>query len=251
MLRITLLALLLATTAQAEPYWEYEETTLVEVHPSQYREQVYYGVEPAAGPRMRWGGGRWQGAHVGVSIQHDKGETTYTNPAGTGDKFTDKGTNVGGQVGYSWQNGAMVYGVEADYVMSNNKGDDNFSLGQQDKIKASWQASTRGRVGVAVGRVMPYATAGWSWQDVDYTVYDDILGTSANHQEIINGPTYGAGVEVALTDRVSTRGEFRRTSYGEEGFEAWHTVGSSRQFERETDSFIWSLNYKFPEPPAR
>ncbi|MCP5405563.1 MAG: porin family protein [Pseudomonadaceae bacterium] len=252
MLRAVLALLLATATAHAGQYWEVEETTLVEVRPTQYQEDVYYGnIQPAAGPRVRWGNGQWQGLHVGITVQRDNGKTSYKSPYGTSDTFKDSGTNVGGQVGYTWQSGPLTYGVEGDYATSNNKGDDNFAFGQQDKIKGKWQASARGRVGVAVGRVMPYATAGWGWQNTTYTIYDDILGTSANHQEILNGPTYGAGVEVALTDRITTRGEFRRTDYGSDQFDAYTSVASAREYEHNQDSFIWSLNYRFPEPPAR
>ncbi|MFZ2587112.1 MAG: outer membrane beta-barrel protein [Alphaproteobacteria bacterium] len=253
-MRIALLAaLILPALAQADQYWDVEETTLVRVRPSQYEDDVYYAVEPAAGPRFKWGnGGTWQGAYVGLNVGKASGKTTYTNPSNTGDSFKDNDSvSLGAQAGYNWQRGPLVMGVEADVADSNSKGDDHFSLGQQDIVKGKWEASARGRVGVDVGGVlMPYATAGWAWQSVDYTIYDDQLPATSTKTNMLNGPTYGGGLEMAISNNMSLRGEYRRTNLEGSKFDAPATQ-TDRTFERETDSLTFGLNYRFPNPPRR
>lgn len=249
----------LTPAAYSGQYWHVEETTLIRMQPTQYEDDVYYGeMEPAAGPRsfgprFKWGnGGTWQGAHVGLTVGKESGKTSYINPSNTGDNFKDNSSlSLGANAGYDWQRGALVVGVEADIADGNAKGDDNFSLGQQDIVRAKWQGSARGRVGVDIGGVLlPYATAGYAWQSVDYTIYDDYLPATSTKEQLISGPTYGGGLEIAISEHTSLRGEYRRTTFGEEKFDAPQTQ-TSRKFERETDSLIFGLNYRFPSPPRR
>lgn len=235
-------------------YWEVTETTLVQVRPSNYGE-AYYGpaaIEPAAGPRYTRSVARWEGLNLGVSVENQKGKTDYKNAAGSGEIFKDSGLGAGVHAGYMWQRGPVVFGWEADAAGSSSEGDDGKRLGQIDEIQTNWRGSLRARVGVAAGPVMPYVTAGWAMENHEYTVTDPGLGNKKfSTEETVNGPTYGAGVEVAMTENTSARVEYRRTTYGESSFVAPNLWNSTRSYERDVDTVLFGLTYRMAPVKSR
>src|SRR5215217_3991032 len=59
----------------------------------------------------------WSGFYVGANAGHSAGraEIDYTTPFVTLERTSrSSGFIGGGQIGYNWQNGAWVYGVEVD-----------------------------------------------------------------------------------------------------------------------------------------
>ncbi len=108
----------------------------------------------------------------------------------------DKNAEFGVLAGYSirafqmWQ-----LGIEADYMRTSLKFDPDCP--KDDPLKSAWSASLRGTVGLYLtDTVMAFGTAGWAWSD---------LGEP--------GPVWGGGLALALTDRVSVRGEALRYEY--------------------------------------
>src|SRR5262245_53253200 len=103
------------------------------------------GATPAAADDDAWGpfGKKypwtWQGAYAGVHAGLAEGDF------------------VGGvQVGYNWQKGRMVYGVEGDFSLTTI--DESFA-GISSSV--DWLATVRGRVGYLVDpNILAYATAG-------------------------------------------------------------------------------------------
>ena len=86
-------------------------------------------------------------------------------PAGPPRNSLD-GSFVGGQIGYNMQIKGLVLGVEADISKGNlNKTarDGNY-ITETDTI--DWLGTVRGRVGLPLGHVLPYATIGWMWDTV-------------------------------------------------------------------------------------
>ena len=57
----------------------------------------------------------WTGFYVGVSGGGAWGTSEHTFPGGTHGPFDISGGLVGGTVGYNWQSGNLVLGLEGDY----------------------------------------------------------------------------------------------------------------------------------------
>jgi outer membrane immunogenic protein len=110
----------------------------------------------------------WTGLYVGAHLGYASVDATATAtaPGVTASAFASDNDGVGGlQIGYNWQSGQMVFGVEADIdVLS------DMNLG-----------SLRGRLGIAQGNMLIYGTAGIG--------FGDVLRDSSNAFVI------GAGVE--------------------------------------------------------
>ena len=69
---------------------------------------------PPAPPMPAWS---WAGFYAGVHDAAVRGRTTFSDPFGPsifGDRTPTPGYGFGGQIGYNWQNGIWVYGLEAD-----------------------------------------------------------------------------------------------------------------------------------------
>jgi outer membrane immunogenic protein len=125
-------------------------------------------LSPAVSPNWT---GFYVGLHAGAAWQ--KSQTNGTGydccrslfPTSSDQSTT--GFLGGGQIGYNWQNGNAVYGLEADisklngsvtgYSTITNKGTQS-NISTSNKI--DWLSTFRGRLGLAVGNAMAYATAG-------------------------------------------------------------------------------------------
>ena len=145
------------------------------------RESKIYQPPALAEPTLEW-----SGAYAGLF-------------AGLGN-FDVEQWAAGGQVGYQALVGAVVIGVEADagkaWFSPENIGTEHCP----EMAELLWFGSARVRVGFPIGRLLPYATGGVGVQQV-----------SVGGEEKWAAPwVYGAGVDLALTERVSARVEYLR-----------------------------------------
>ncbi len=176
----------------------------------------------------------WTGWYVGVNGGGGWGETSHTLTAGavgvpaltTGNFKTDGGL-AGGTLGYNYQMGTWLFGVETDLDWSNIRGTFNgavpipggtapFSLSSQ----LNWLDTARVRAGFVWDRVLFYGTAGAAYGG---------LTTAANASAAIGGLgvtaaaadtqtrfgwTAGGGVEYAFTNSLSGKVEYQFVDLG-------------------------------------
>jgi outer membrane immunogenic protein len=162
----------------------------------------------------------WSGFYAGVNAGYARGESTADYFALSPPGFTPMdpdGGLIGGYVGYNHQyTNNLVLGLDADLAYAHLDGTGPFVdglfgpiPGETDSAQLEWSAAIRGRIGLAIGRVLPYFAGGvgsanpafvGSWSDT-YTGY-----------------TLGGGAELAVTDMVILRGEYRFTDFGGQSF---------------------------------
>jgi outer membrane immunogenic protein len=124
------------------------------------------------------------------------------------------GAEFGGQVGYNWQIGTYVLGVEGDFQWSGEQTSLTATCGTgctisgQDQI--SYFATLRGRAGIAFDGWLLYGTAGGAWVNGGANVTATAPGGSVpvNVSGSNMGWTVGGGVEIALLSRWSGRVEY-------------------------------------------
>jgi len=116
----------------------------------------------------------WSGFYVGGFGGYAFGNQNLNNalgPAGFANFTTNwetLGAFGGGEIGYNWQSGNIVFGIEADGAGSNIQGRDNFALTDvnglpmDDFNKLKWVASLRARGGIAVDRLLLFFDGGWA-----------------------------------------------------------------------------------------
>ena len=145
-----------------------------------------------------------------------------------------KGGFAGGTIGYNWQTGPAVFGLEGDIDWSNIRGSSTCGAGFSCETKNSWLATARGRVGYAFDRFMPFVTGGLAVGDIKNTVSG--VGSSTATKA---GWTVGAGLEAALTGPWTAKVEYLYADLGR----GTSVLGADTKFNA---SIVRAgLNYRF------
>jgi len=144
----------------------------------------------------------WAGLFVGGTFGYGLGRNDSTFNA---EAFflSPRGFDAGGIVGYNWQFGSWVVGVDADIQASTGSGYltcVNLCSGPGATTidqKLSWFGTVRGRLGYAVGPALFYATAGGAFGEVKESL-TQTSGGSASFSHSQSGFAVGGGIENKL-----------------------------------------------------
>jgi outer membrane immunogenic protein len=132
-----------------------------------------------------------------------------------GDTLAMKGGFAGGTVGYNWQQGAVVFGLEADAAWADiSTSTTAFGVTAQSKIRD--MGTARGRIGYAFGPTLLYATGGYAW--ADNRISFSVPGASISDSQVHSGWTVGAGAEYMFAPKWSVKAEYLYKSFGGETY---------------------------------
>lgn len=204
---------------------------------------AFASTQAAAGPGYRWDG-LYVGANIGGTWGHAGTDVSCTDGVAPGFCATlaplgfpptnysseTTGALAGGQVGYNFQNGNWVFGVETDFAWTDADGDDhgpNFGTFGPETSSASteldWFGTLRGRLGWASGDLLVYATGGLAYAKVEsayaYDTGPGVFFASGSSSETQTGWTLGAGAEIAF-GQWSLRGEYLYYNLGDQDLQA-------------------------------
>jgi outer membrane autotransporter protein len=134
------------------------------------------------------------------------------------------GVGGGGQIGFNWQTGNWVLGVEGDATWTNATGARacpglGFGFGNffNCEYNVNWVATAGVRVGYAYERALFYAKGGAAWSDNDYDIVFNTTGERIlTASDTRTGWMGGAGVEYALTQNWSAKAEYTFMDFGTE-----------------------------------
>lgn len=183
----------------------------------------------------------WTGFYVGLSGGYLDPNYSVKSPIGGRRDFGDGGFLIGGTIGYNRQFGRFVAGVEGDmsYAHADGDYDDLFGFGSGfgGKADINYLATVRGRIGVALDRVLLYGTGGLALSDVDFKTE---LGSI--HDNTRAGYTVGGGVEYAFTQNITAKVEYLYSDFRakDKDFDA---ASIDTDFDLRTVRV--GLNYKF------
>lgn len=172
-------------------------------------------------PTFSWTG-FYAGAHVGYGWGRSRAELVFA-PANVVDgsgNVDPKGIFGGLHVGYNYQTGNLVLGLEADANLSSVGGrvtvSDPAGVPRPPNSVTSrltWNGSARVRLGYAIDRLMPFVTGGVALGEYRVTPNYVVSGTLPESSTHV-GWTLGAGMEYALAANWTARVEYRYTDYG-------------------------------------
>ncbi|MBR1160719.1 outer membrane protein [Bradyrhizobium elkanii] len=145
----------------------------------------------------------------------------------------------GGTIGYNWQAGNIVYGLEVDAAGADIDASVS-ALGVTARSKIDSLGTVRGRLGFAVDKVLFYGTGGYAWANNEVSV--TALGVTASQSNFHSGWTVGAGVEAFIAPQWSIKGEYLYRSLDSENY---FGVPSGT---RELHSAQFGVNYHFGGP---
>jgi outer membrane immunogenic protein len=159
----------------------------------------------------------WTGVYIGANVGGGWGTKDWTDPSrvlflGRSDV---SGWLAGGQVGANYQVGSVVFGVEAAGAWADINGShlDITLPAPSDTLASKVKAvgSLTGRVGYAWDRVLLYVTGGGAWVQDRHSITAGNTGvTFATADNVTRwGWTIGAGLEYALNNNWSIKGEYQ------------------------------------------
>jgi len=164
----------------------------------------------------------WNGFYVGLHGGYAWQDVGATFNSATPADYTVlsgdlNGGIVGGQLGYNYQSGQFLLGLEADIsTLANGGRTATYGAGTPDfesvSLDASYIGSVRGRLGWAINNWLLYGTVGWGYSEFKFDARD-----ITDHWRIRmkdNGVVYGGGIEWMLAYGVSLRAEYLRYDLG-------------------------------------
>jgi outer membrane immunogenic protein len=211
----------------------------------------------------------WTGFYIGLNAGYSWGRQDNSAVSAAGVTVLSNSDHLngfigGGQIGYNWQVNQWVFGLEADFQGSGQKGDGSFfipgnpnallvilptSIAYTDKL--DWFGTVRGRIGYAMGgngNWLPYLTGGWAYGhgEISGTTTIGAVATSFSGSKDYSGWTVGGGVEWAFQNNWSAKLEYLYIDFGDGPTETNPATGRSFVSGHMTDNIVRAgINYKF------
>jgi outer membrane immunogenic protein len=137
----------------------------------------------------------WTGFYIGANAGYG-----WANNSGP------KGFIGGGQLGYNWQTGRLVFGLEGDLQYSAMKRDEDLGGGITGTAKVQAFGTARGRIGYAFDRALVYGTGGFAYTRTNLSLTGP--GGSVSDSKWSSGYALGGGLEYAVWDRWTVKAEY-------------------------------------------
>jgi outer membrane immunogenic protein len=147
----------------------------------------------------------WTGFYIGINGGGGFGRSNWDSTGG----FNTSGGLVGGTIGYNYQAGQAVFGLEGDIDWANINGTTNNFCPLGCKTSDNWLSTVRGRLGYAADRFMPYVTGGAAFGDIKANA-PGFVGADNDKA----GWTVGAGLEFAVAPNWSLKAEYLYVDLG-------------------------------------
>jgi outer membrane immunogenic protein len=181
----------------------------------------------------------WTGFYVGVNGGYGFGRAKWSGlPA----NFNVNGGVAGGQVGYNWQAGQLVLGVEGDGDWTGLRG--TTSLGKcaaaPCTTRNDFLSTARGRAGFAFDRWLPYATAGLAVGNIRPMV-PGLVGMNTTNA----GWTAGGGLEYAMAPHLSVKAEYLYVDLGKDNCTTLCNLPTGNSVGLTTSVARAGINYRF------
>ena len=201
----------------------------------------------------------WTGFYVGANGGWGTSHNCSTNtavlgipvpPTALGCHDADGGT-VGGQIGYRWQAGNWVFGLEAQGNWADFNGSNTFAPLSSNRTKIDAFGLFTGQVGYAANNVLFYIKGGAAVTDNRYEgVFAGIVIDRA--EETRWGGTVGAGVEYAFAPNWSFGVEYNHLFMGTNNYSFRSVVGGintrNDDIKQDADLVTARINYRFGGP---
>jgi len=238
----------------------------------------YTKAPPIVEPIFTWtgwyigvnGGGAFGGGSTGALTNFSTVAPNNFTPAvvagGTPGSLSTKhsGGFGGGQIGYNWQTGAWVWGLETDIqgasIGSSSTvvfpgGGGIFPSVSTGRDRIDWFGTFRGRVGYSVDRVLFYATGGLAYGEAKSSASNIFTPNTSgvfvgSKSDTRVGWAAGAGIEWAFLPGWSLKGEYLHVDLGRTDVTITDPVNfpggfATYRFKHEFDSARIGINYHF------
>ena len=193
----------------------------------------------------------WSGFYIGVNGGGGWTHNTWDVVGGGREGSHDSsGGTIGGQVGYRWQMGQFVFGVEAQGNWADFSGDNQSALfGTRNRTKTDAFGLFTGQVGYAFNNVLVYAKGGAAITSNTYTITNAATGAFLGSNDNTRwGGVVGAGLEYGFAPNWSLGVEYDHLFMDRQTV-SFSALGSD-SIKQDADPFTARLNYRFGGPVA-
>lgn len=183
----------------------------------------------------------WSGFYAGAIADANFGNTHFALPGDMNDVLLqDRHKHTafagGGVLGFNWQSGDMVYGLEGDLTTGNGtssvtactKVDGCFTSAHDsfttlNHLKTDMSGRVRARIGWTSGNTLFYAAGGYSFADTKLSLvglcYDPAnppVPTVYNfsRKKTLSGFNLGLGMETPIAEHITLRAEYVFEDFG-------------------------------------
>ena len=177
----------------------------------------------------------WTGFYLGLNGGYGFGRGEVSGGGLDSGGFDAGGGLFGATVGYNWQTGPVVLGLEGDIDWSGQRGSSVCGGITTCDVRNDYLATIRGRLGYAMDRWMPYITGGAAIGNVKTSIAG--FGDTNNTR---GGWTVGGGVEASLAGPWTAKVEYLHVDLGDADTAV---AGTSAHFT--SDIVRAGINYKF------
>ena len=195
----------------------------------------------------------WSGFYIGINggggTSHNSWDNSVLGPEGSHDAT---GGTVGGQIGYRWQQGPVVFGVEAQGNWADFSGDNvsNVFAPDSNHTKIDAFGLFTGQIGYAWNNALLYVKGGAAVTDNKYEIISGLgLGTLASTTDTRWGGTVGVGFEYGFAPNWSFGLEYDHLFMGRENVTFVNPAFTQTDsIKQDVDLFTARINYKFGGP---
>jgi outer membrane immunogenic protein len=172
------------------------------------------------------------GPHLTVEAVRDSNEAEQPGSLKSAKGKDRSGIAVRGAAGYDVALGGVgVIGVEAG-IGTGGKTINQRSLAAvgRYRVNPGFTYDITARAGFApTSNILIYGRGGYRWLETEQSITGQVTG-NRNFKRTEKGVTYGAGLEFAVSENLSLRGEFNRTKYSKDLRQNKISLGASIRF---------------------
>jgi outer membrane immunogenic protein len=186
----------------------------------------------------------WTGFYIGAHVGSGWATTEWSEEGFTEGNYNLNGFLGGGQIGYNWQSGWAVWGVEADASLTDIKGG-SICFGELlCRSKIDSLGTITARFGGTVDRALVYVKGGGAWMHEKHTI---TFGDEFAESKTRWGWAFGTGVEYAFAPNWSGKVEYNFLDFGKSGFFA-DVFGEPLDARQTVHTVKFGINYHFGGP---
>jgi len=193
----------------------------------------------------------WSGFYIGINggggTSHNSWDLVGGAPEGSHDAT---GGTVGGQIGYRWQQGPIVFGVEAQGNWADFSGDNvsNVFAPDRNRTKIDAFGLFTGQVGYAWNNALLYVKGGAAVTDNKYEIVSGFgAGTLASTTDTRWGGVVGVGFEYGFAPNWSFGVEYDHLFMDRQNV-SFPVFAQTDSVKQDVDLFTARVNYKFGGP---
>ena len=195
----------------------------------------------------------WSGFYIGINGGGGTSRNSWDLVGGLPQGSHDAtGGTIGGEVGYRWQTGPIVFGVEGQGNWADFSGDNVSQVipGNRNRTKIDAFGLFTGQVGYAWNNALLYVKGGAAVTDNRYSILTTAGGALlASTDETRWGGTVGVGFEYGFAPNWSFGVEYDHLFMGSSTNNfATLPVLQSNNIKQDVDLFTARVNYKFGGP---